>query len=197
MVTRITYQQFVQNLHKIFNTEYVQAYCVISEGLEVHTGNENDCNYEYCEQHNIPVYDLHRSGGTIVCCDGTIGVALIANVENGWMHNKFTDAFIQFLNSKGINNISVDDNDILVDGYKVASSVEKRVNENLSMIFGGYLISYDVNLEAIQNICTKQIVKTPRGLVNWGITKQEIIDWVDEYFTELEYRIETGLEKTI
>jgi len=74
---QITYKWFSEHLQNIFNrVECPQAYYVLSDSLEVHCGNENDCNVDYCRDHNIPIYNLSRDGGTIVCCDGTIGVAL-------------------------------------------------------------------------------------------------------------------------
>lgn len=182
---QITYQWFSEHKQEVFAGEMPKAYCVVSDKLEVHIGNAEDCDVAYCQEHGIPVYDLGRTGGTIVCCDGTIGVALITDVKQGWRNHQFTDAFKEFLKRKGLEP-HVERNDILLDDYKTASSAEWRVGEDLSRIYGVYLLSWDVDIEAILHICKKEMKKTPKGLKDFGLTKEELIKWCEDYFTKIE-----------
>lgn len=182
---QVTYKWCSEHAQEYFNGEIPKVYYVISESLEVHKGNADDCNLEYCKEHNIPVYDLGRCGGTIVCNDGTIGFSLLTDVKHGWRNQSFLSHFTSFLQTKGLNP-EREGNDILLDGYKVASAAEWKVGKNLNRVYGVYLISYDVDIDAIQQICKKPMKKIPKALRLYGLDKEEIINWCKNYFGEIE-----------
>lgn len=60
-----TVKEFAENIDKIFSSNN-SGYIAVSEFTEATYGNQNDCDFEYCKEHNIPVYNVKRDGGTIV-----------------------------------------------------------------------------------------------------------------------------------
>lgn len=89
---KVTLKYFNENLHNIFNLENPKAYYCVHEQTEVNTGMQDDCDMQYCEEHNIPVYLMERSGGTIVCSKGNIGISVITPVKWGWQTSAFLNA---------------------------------------------------------------------------------------------------------
>ena len=72
-----------------------------------------------------------------------------------------------------------DNNDVLVDGYKVASGCETIHN---GFNYMGYQISLYQDLETIKNVCNKPMVKIPKALSEYGITTDEMVDFIEEYW---------------
>lgn len=185
MMEYTTYKWCSENVCNMKKFTYPKVLCVLSDKIEVHTGTQNDCNLEYCKEHNIPVYNLNRAGGTIVCCNGTIGIATFTYSKYGMLNNKFIVNFMKFLKDRGLN-VTTDNNDILVDGFKVASAIEYKLGPQLSLLYGCYLISYDVDLDAIRHICKKEMKKIPKGLKEFGLTKEEILNWCNTFFDKIQ-----------
>ena len=182
---KTTYEYCSTHVDEFFNGVTPNVYQVISEGLEVHYGNISDINVDYCNEHHIPYYNLQRAGGAIVCTSDTIGYATITDIKFGWLNSKFLNAFLDFLRDKGLNPL-INGNDILLDNHKVASAAEKCVLPGYTKVFGVYLISYDVpDLEIMNNICVKKMNKIPKALKDFGIDKNELLNWLDTYFNNL------------
>ena len=162
---KVTLEWFNKHIFDIFNGECPKVYYCVHNQTEVNYGNNNDCDLEYCKQHSIPAYMMERNGGTIVCSKGNIGISSILPVETGWVCSKFSEAFAIWLYNKiKGHRIEIKDNDILVDGFKTASSTEIRVGENLSRIYSTFQISINQDVEAIEHICKKEMVKIPKAL---------------------------------
>lgn len=166
---------------------------IVQKEDEVTYGFDKDCNFEYCNEHNIPYYDRKGAGGTIVHAKGSISIYYV------YSH----DRFIQFLScdfikdlhmylvNKGINAV-IDGNDILIDSCKVASCAENNIPPDFKWCNVGMQISMTQNLELIRNICKKEMIKTPKALSDYGVTLEEmkvfIVDWFKKYgiYTEIE-----------
>lgn len=181
---KVTLKYFNENLHNIFNLDNPKAYYCVHEQTEVNTGMQDDCDMQYCKEHNIPVYLMERSGGTIVCSKGNIGISVITPVKWGWQTTAFLNAFTEYLKSKNLN-VEYNNNDILVDGFKVASSAEIRVGDNLKNVYSTYQISINQDIEAIEHICKKEMIKIPKGLKDYGIITSQIVNWCENYFDNL------------
>ena len=178
---KVTLKYFNENLHSIFNLETPKAYYCVHEQTEVNTGIQNDYDMHYCEEHHIPVYLMERSGGTIVCSKGNIGISAITPVKLGWQTSMFMTSLAEYLQNKGLDAIYVN-NDILIDGFKVASSAEIRVGDNLKNVYSTYQISINQDIKAIEHICKKEMVKIPKALSDYGITTEEIINFSENYW---------------
>ena len=180
---RTTVKDFSENIDKILNSNN-SGYIAISEFTEATYGNQNDCDFEYCKEHNIPVYNVKRDGGTIVYAKVTVNIAMIFDVKYGWISENFNSHLINYLKEHISleHTIEPNANDILIDGYKVASGTELRVGENLEKIYAVFQLSINQDIEAIKHICKKEMVKIPKALSDFGITTEEIVNFCEDYW---------------
>lgn len=129
---------------------------------------------EFKNDYNLKTYNTHNFGGIIINFKEDICVGHYETF--GWNYgDNFLNAFKDYLISKKLN-ATREGNDILVDGYKVASYMSQNIN---SCIYTAIHISIGMELDMIKNICLKPMVKTPKGLKDYGFTQQEIIEWVE------------------
>ena len=183
MIQHTTLKEFAENIDKIFASNN-SGYIVVSESTEVEIGNQNDCDFEYCKEHNIPVYDIKRDGGTIVYTKGAVSIAMIFDVKYGWISENFNSHLVNYLKDYISSEHTIEHmgNDILIDGYKVASGTELRIGNNLEKIYAGFQLSINQDLEAIKHVCKKEMVKVPKGLSDYGITTEEIIIFCEDFW---------------
>lgn len=145
-------------------------------------GSENDVNLEYIKEHNIPIFDQNRRGGTIVHSKGSITIGFIYTVGNyGYKPlRKMFNAFYRYLLLHGIS-ASIEKNDLLIEGYKVASCVSKLDGENYNLGYEGIQFSTTLDLDLIKKICLKPMEKVPRALSDYGFDTERIMDWIKRY----------------
>lgn len=132
----------------------------------------NNCiNEDYCKEHNLDVYNSKHMGGCIILGKGDVEFNIFR--YNGWQDGKeISNKILEYLKTR-IENVSLQENDFLVDGkYKVASF--SSVNTGDNFIYTGFHFSVNVNLDHIKNICTKPMNKIPKGLSEYGITTEDI-----------------------
>lgn len=161
-------------------------YYAVQTEDEVSYGKQQDVNFEYCQQHNIPMYDLKRDGGCIVHGKDNIAWAEIKpNSAKDFYYTNldFLSHFTDFLKEKGLNAIQ-EDNDILIDGYKVASGCNINLPPDYKRTFSAVQISWKCDIDLIRNICLKPMVKIPKGLDEYNITQEDIIDFIQDYFKD-------------
>lgn len=150
----------------------------VQQETEAGYGFDNDINSEYCRENNIPAYDQKRNGGTVVFSKGNITLALIYNnrVRRNFTLDTILSDLCKYLTENGIE-VTRDNNDIIVNGFKVASASGYNFGEKFHWTYDGVQISINQDLEAIKNICLKPMVKVPKGLSEYGITTEEIYQW--------------------
>lgn len=142
----------------------------------VHLGLEEDINEDYCKENNIPIFRVQRTGGAIVSNVGDFDFVVVNNHTNTNQLPPLFSKLIQVLNSKGIR-FSIENNDLLCEGYKVASYAYRGLPNNL--IYTAMHISMSVNMDLIKNICKKEMVKVPRGLNDFGIYEEDILKLIE------------------
>lgn len=150
-------------------------YC-ISDGLYIFRSQNGAINDKYLTgNHNI--IELGQSGGTIVQSDGDVGLALFK--YNGWNQAKEWFARIyDYMKNKELD-IEINGNDLITEGkYKVASYATIHVGNN--KIYSTIQISLNANPNLINDICLKPMVKIPKGLSEYGITTEEIVELVNK-----------------
>lgn len=135
-------------------------------------------NQEYCTTNNIDVYNSLDFGGGIVSSVGDI--AFIIFKHDGWDFGKdFLVHLKNYLISKKIN-ANIDNNDVIIDGkYKVASYSSTNLGDKY--IYTGFQISFNPDLDLINNICLKNSIKVPKGLIDYEISHQEILNLIYKY----------------
>lgn len=124
---------------------------------------------EICKELGYEIVESYNNGGTILAKPGDIIFSHLEAPENGWLF-RFADYFLEWLKARGMNAV-LDDNDILVDGYKVCGLCITRYGR---IDFSSAILSVNVNLDHIKAICKKPMVKVPKGLSEWGITTEEV-----------------------
>lgn len=178
-MTKTTIKQFKNNLSKFLTEDNKPNHTiyVISTETEVTYGH-TDCNVEYCKANNIPCYDVMRNGGCIVHSPGNISVADYRPIKgSGETIDKVLTKLQKYLLSKGINAY-FDNNDLMVDGKKVASSAVNIFNPDATWKYTGIQISINNNKELIDKICLKPRLKEPGALSDYGITTEEIVKFL-------------------
>lgn len=146
---------------------------------------QGDIDEQYCKDNNIEVYSSFNAGGTIIMDKGDVDIVVLK--EKGWDIGKYLgDNILQYLKNKGLN-VENNGNDILVDGtYKVASYSSINLGDAINhYIYTAGHISINPNLEMIKCICKKEMVKIPKGLSEYGITTEEIVDLVTKLANEI------------
>ena len=182
----ISLQYLSENLDTLLAQVGNNCLIVSFDTSEITYGDIDDYNSEYITQNNIPLYDIARDGGTIVHSPGDIGVIFITDVRYDLIHNKFLNALKTFIENKLDNShtVTLDTNDILVDGYKVASGVEKCAGVLFRKLYAAFQLSLNVDLELIQNVCNKEMVKTPKGMSEFNITREELLGFVSQWWSD-------------
>lgn len=132
---------------------------------------------DYCKSNNIKVLHLLNMGGVIVSSAGDIQLGHFSKDTYNDFSTKLLEKIRDYLCSRGLNAV-IHHNDILVDGYKVCGCA--------SVIYDGikytvFQISINVNIENIKAICLKPMNKTPKGLMEFGVTKQDIENLIDGF----------------
>lgn len=122
-----------------------------------------------------------HNGGCIIGVKGNIFINIKRKLTNGGecLGDRFSKVVCAYLKNKGLNSVRCDNNDILVDNYKVGSCVETSVNNFQYMAFQ---VSIHQDIETIKHACTKPMVKVPKGLSEYGITTEKMVDFVKNYW---------------
>jgi len=119
---------------------------------------DKDFNSNYSKEHNIPVHQLGYSGGTLVALNGDLGCVFILKKDGllGYLQSKVKNWV-----SENIRECEINGNDILVNGKKVIGFASTKIGDNYIYYFQS---SFSVNLNLIQEISVKKMVKIPAGL---------------------------------
>lgn len=159
------------------------AACVVPiEDLSVNYGRDGDIDFDYCDEHGIPYFFIDRKGGAIVLFPGSIAVDAIYSVPSCNMAMMFLEDMVQFLEMRGIN-ASIEGNDLMVDGKKIVGAVGQPLPTPFDgYSYMGFSISINSDAELIDRICTKPMEKVPGALSDYGITTQEVMDFLLVWF---------------
>lgn len=148
-------------------------------------GWEDDLDRDYCQANGIPVYNQNRNGGTIVCSAGNVGLGILYDNREyrEWVFVHLLRDFCAWLEGKGLV-VTFEKNDVLVDGYKVASGCGYNLPPDFHRTYEGVQISVYQDMETIIGACKKPMVKVPRGLGEYGLTTQEVSAWCAAWLRE-------------
>ena len=144
------------------------GYCIVESPIVI-TYRKNQINESLCEQLGYEIYELFSNSGTFVSNAGDVGIGHCGTIDNDWC-SRFIHYFVNWLNKRGLQ-ATTEKNDILVDGYKVCGMCVTRYG---LIDYSCGLIGINTNLEHIKQICTKPMVKVPKGLSEYGITTEEV-----------------------
>lgn len=143
----------------------------------VFSGGSKPYDEAYVTEHSIPVYPLYTTGGAIVSTPGDFSIG-ICMPETVCSDVRFILDGLQAIFSKHINNVTVDGNDILIDGKKICGSVGYHQN---GMFCYASHFSFNDNSELIEKICGVSGSVKPVSKIE-GLTadtfKEEVRTWV-------------------
>lgn len=186
-ITKHTSQiDFVKSEDQFFSSQENEAAIVILRKTEVIYGADDSCNTEWCDQNNVAYIHQDKlfTGGCIVGVAGNIFVDVKMKTDGGEsITDQFAKALGDYLREKGLKSVRQDNNDVLVDGFKVASGCETEVD---GWRYMGYQISLRQNMEVIQGACNKQMIKIPKGLKEYGITTEEMVEFCEQYWSNFD-----------
>lgn len=144
----------------------------------VFCGFNTNFNKQYCNENNIGLLEFPNEGGLIIVNKGDFDIGHFSYKTENKFNYEFSDYLLKFLKNKNIN-ANLEGNDLIIDGlYKCASFSSRRFNK---ILYSAYHISIGMNLDLIKNICTKEMIKTPKGLEDYGITTNEIEELFLDY----------------
>lgn len=157
----------------------------IPDNNYVFTGTSNLCDLEYCKENNIKLLPIPNEGGVIVLSKGDVEIGIFKN--NGWLicKNFMNDLYKKLKDI--VPNISIEGNDLIIDEkYKCVGSSSRNLGDAKNpYIYTAIHISLNINLDLIKNICKKPMNKIPKGLGDYGITTEEMVELVKEIANEI------------
>lgn len=175
----ITQAQIVPEILTVLEDGTIGVWFIDSTETCVFAGNQGmkDFNEQYCIDNNIKVYPLLSSGGAIVHQDGDFSFG-ISCPESLHVDARYILKFVkQILQKHTIKHVSVDGNDILVDGNKICGST--TYYKNGLFLFIAYF-SFNDKSELIYDICNKETMKTPTYIdfMTRDELRQEVYEWL-------------------
>ena len=173
--------QFVNEEDAFLNSPNEETAIVVLEQTEAIYGADDSCNTQWCEENNVPYAHQGKlqGGGCIVGVEGNIFIDAKRNPQDICISDAFSRALAQYFKNKGLESVRCDNNDVLIDDYKVASGCETFIN---GFMYMGYQISINQDVETIKHACNKPMEKVPKGLSEYGITTEEMVEFCTEYW---------------
>lgn len=176
-VYRIPISEYAQVVENAILYEKFGIYISYGEGIHAYHGND-EIDRDLCKELGVQVVDLNYAGGTIIGSADDLSIIIVFPTGMNLTHEIIINKIVEIM-SKYIFNVSVDRNDILVDGEKVSGSMMRQVLKSsvwaCQVTFGDYS-------EYIQKICQKPAIKKPTHIDNKLLTRDvlesELITWL-------------------
>lgn len=149
-------------------------YCLIFVDKPINTPivfvGEKDNTVDKCLENDLIPYTLGTFGGTVVCQPGdvTFGIVLPKNYKLEFIVNT-----IYRILSNYNNNFTINGNDILLSGKKIAAITQVESVKNVSAL--GANISFRDSSDLIKKVCTKK-GKTPGKIDASILTESKFIN---------------------
>lgn len=140
----------------------------------VHHGRDDSkfLNYDYCSVNNIPIYTYDSFGGNIVATEGDYSLALLVPQSTD-ITVSFVLENIKRILSKHLKDVTIDNNDILVDGKKVVGITNFGTDD---IFFSICHFSMSPKSDLILNICGEPTTnKTPWYIDSDLLTTEELM----------------------
>lgn len=167
-----------KELYKIIHKDVEGGFIGVVEETAVHHGYEEEFDKNAAKEYNIPIYDIKRGGGAFVTSPGDVVYCYFIKTKQKNLNKELGGFIKEKLQQRGITSANLD-NDLLIDGFKCAGFMDVCINGRY--FYGGH-ISINCNLELIQKICTKKMEKIPKGLSDYDISTENVIEWIQDFF---------------
>lgn len=173
--------EFLKKEKEFIDSPQEETVIVVLNRTEAIYCEEGSCNIKYCQENGIPYAKMPQGGGCIIGVSGNIFV----NIKRKSLGKEsygdvFTKDFANHLKEiYNLSSVRCDNNDVLVDGFKIASAVETTINGWRYMSFQ---VSLNQDIETINKVCNKPMVKIPKALKEYGITTSDMLSFIEQYW---------------
>lgn len=137
---------------------------------------DTEFNEQYCIDHNIQVVNYLTHGRTLIASEGELSIGLCfpdyIDIDMAWLLKR-----LKAILEKYMDNVTIDHNDIMVDGKKVCGAAVYNLNDRFAFIAQ---FSFDDKSELIYTICPPVTGKEP-GYITKMTREQmrdEVIAWL-------------------
>ena len=136
----------------------------------VWTGQLPTLDLAACNRHGMAVGRGEYLGGSIVNMVGDLSICITT-----WGNSDVAECIVSAMAERisSLGNITYDENDVLLDGKKVLSWARATTMNGWCQSVVHCSIG-EVDLELIQEVCTKPMVKVPGSLNSYGITDDDL-----------------------
>ena len=166
-------------LEKAVREEKYGIYISTSNGLYAFHGDD-DIDYELCKELDVCVAELYHQGGTIIGSNADLGIEIVAPIYLNLDGNIIIYKFYEII-SKYFDNVSIDGNDILIDGEKVMGSMRRNVGN--TFVWAAQVSFADYS-EIISKVCNKKSVKKPSYIDSNKLSRSqlesEVLKWLQK-----------------
>lgn len=162
---------------RMMDTKETGVVFIDSTETFVFSGESKPYNAEFCEANNIPIYPLYTSGGAIVSAKGNFSIG-ICFPEYVGVDVYFILSKLKAIFGKYMGGVTVNGNDLLVDGKKICGSI--MYHQNGMKCFACHFSFMD-NAELIEKICNiSGSIKTPTVISGLTVDmfKEELCEWL-------------------
>ncbi len=172
----------VSEIFKMINTNKSGILFVDWENTYVVCGNRGieEFNQKYCEEHNITFFPLHTNGGTIVGSRGDFSLGIYCPKNIIGSSSYILNNVVAILQKYTSANVTVDGNDIVIDGKKICGSANYEQNNMLMVIMH---FSFSDWTDLISNICLTTKQSKPVAYVDFisrDQFKKEVLRWLQK-----------------
>lgn len=138
-------------------------------------------NQDVIEKYKLPAINSKFAGGAIVVFEDDIN---ISQWKYGFsdLGKRFIETVARFLQEEGLNAI-VDNNDVIIReddmNYKVCSYASTWLNGEEG-VYTVLHVSMGMDVDLIKEICNKPMEKTPKGLHDYGISSEDVLEYIKD-----------------
>ena len=166
------------HLKYIFKRQEEDCFIATIDETVLHYGEDGGFDIEKAISMNIPLFDLQKKGGAMITSPGDIVYCFFLKKDIPTLNNDLRAFLSEKISKKGAKTLLIK-NDLLIDDKKCFGFMQNTIGK---MHFIGGHISINCNLDLIKQICTKPMEKVPGGLAEYGITTEEVVSWLNEFW---------------
>ena len=170
-------RECIDYFFEMMNAKETGVVFIDSDETFVFSGESKPYNAEYCEANNIPIYPLYTRGGAIVSTEGDFSIG-ICFPEHVGVDVFFILSKLKSIFGKYMDGVTVNGNDLLVNGDKICGSI--MYHQNGMKCFACHF-SFKDNSELIEQICNiSGSIKTPTAISGLTVPmfKKELSEWL-------------------
>ena len=179
-VTYIDVATLTTELEKAVRERKFGIYISVSDGLYAFHGTD-EIDYELCDSLDVCVAELYHQGGTIIGSNADLGIEIVAPMSIGLDNNYILNKFYEII-SKYVDNVTIDGNDLLINGEKVMGSMRRNVGD---VFVWAAQVSFDNYSDIIEQICSKKSAKKPSYIDGKKLSKdqleKEVLEWLQKH----------------